>query len=142
MQKWLVVMMSVVALGSLAAQQPAQKPEPQAQVQGPTFRSGVDVIAVDVAVVDGRGNPVEDLLRPDFSVKIDGKERRIVSAEHVKIDVNAARERAANPFESFYTTNLMKSDGRMILLAVDQLGIRTGAADTGVGLQVPRQAEP
>ena len=38
MQKWLVVMMSVVALGSLAAQQPAQKPEPQAQVKGPTFR--------------------------------------------------------------------------------------------------------
>jgi len=128
MKKGLVVIMSVVAAGSLAAQEPARKPEPQAPVHGPTFRTGVDVIAVDVAVVDGRGNPVEDLLRPDFSVKIDGKERRIVSAEHVKIDVNAARERAANPFESFYTTNLVKSDGRMIVLAVDQLGIRMGGA--------------
>lgn len=128
MKNGLVVMMSVVAVGWLAAQEPARKPEPQAPVQGPTFRTGVDVIAVDVAVVDARGNPVEDLLRPDFTVKIDGKERRIVSAEHVKIDVNAARERAANPFESYYTTNLVKTDGRLIVLAVDQLGIRMGSA--------------
>lgn len=107
----------------LAAQAPEQDPP-----QGPTFRTGVDVIAVDVAVVDQKGQPVEDLLPPDFVVKIDGQQRRVVSAEHVRIDVEAARREAADPFESMYTTNLKPSNGRQIVLAVDQLGIRFGAA--------------
>src|SRR5262245_31850356 len=56
-------------------------------VQGPTFRTGVEIIAVDVGVVDRRGRPVEDLRAPDFSVKVNGEVRRVVSAELVKVDV-------------------------------------------------------
>ena len=81
-----------------------------------------------MSVVDGNGRPVEDLLAPEFAVKIDGEERRVVSAEHVRIDVEAARREAADPFETLYTTNLRPSNGRQIVLAVDQLGIRFGAA--------------
>jgi VWFA-related protein len=112
-----------IAVASLAAQ-----PQSQAPVQGPTFRTGVEVIAVDVAVVDSNGRPVEDLLPPDFAVKIDGEPRRVVSAEQVKIDVEAARREAADPFETLYTTNLRPPNGRMIVIAVDQLGIRFGSA--------------
>jgi len=96
-------------------------------MQGPTFRPGVDVIAVDVAVVDGRGKPVEDLLSPDFVVKIDGVSRRVVSAEQVKIDIEAARREYAERVETLYTTNLTPPNGRMIVIAVDQLNIRPGA---------------
>ena len=97
--------------------------------QGPTFRTGVELIAVDVAVVDGKGTPVENLLPPDFEVEIDGEPRRVVSAEHVKIDVEAARrEAAADPFETLYTTNLKPPNGRLIVIAIDQLGIRFGSA--------------
>ncbi len=97
--------------------------------QGPTFRTGVELIAVDVAVVDGKGAPVENLLPPDFEVEIDGEPRRVVSAEHVKIDVEAARrEAAADPFETLYTTNLKPPNGRLIVIAIDQLGIRFGSA--------------
>src|SRR5688500_9586634 len=129
--KKLLVLVSCVAAVSLAAQAPQQpEPVPQAQtpIQGPTFRTGVDVIAVDVAVVDDRGKPVADLLPPDFAVKIDGQLRRVVSAEQVRIDVEAARKQAANPFETLYTTNLVPANGRMIVLAVDQGQIRIGAA--------------
>lgn len=111
---------AAVSLGAQTASEPA--------AQGPTFRTGVDVVAVDVAVTDGNGRPVEDLLAPDFVIKIDGEVRRVVSADHVRIDVDAARREAANPFETLYTTNLKPPNGRMFVLAVDQLAIRFGGA--------------
>jgi VWFA-related protein len=123
-----------------AQQQPAPPPPPpQPQQQGqaqeqqqplptPTFRTGVDVIAVDVAVSDQRGRPVEDLLAPDFEVKIDGMPRKVISAELVKIDVEAAKRQAADPFDPVFTTNQTPRNGRMIMLALDQLHVRTGAA--------------
>ena len=124
MKQLLALILAVTAGAvSLSAQQQAETP-----AQGPTFRTGVDVIAVDVAVVDGKGVPVENLLPPDFIVKIDGQPRRVVSAEHVKIDVEAARREAADPFETLYTTNLKPPNGRQIVIAVDQGNIRFGSA--------------
>jgi VWFA-related protein len=125
-----VLLLPCQALAQAQAQPEAQPPTPAApQIQGPTFRTGVEVIAVDVSAVDGRGKPVEDLLAPDFLVKIDGELRRVVSAEQVRIDVEAARRDAAEKekVESLYTTNLTPPNGRMIILAVDQLNIRPGA---------------
>jgi VWFA-related protein len=123
--KQLLALVLAVTAGTvaLAAQQQAETP-----AQGPTFRTGIDVVAVDVAVVDGKGQPVENLLPPDFIVKIDGQPRRVVSAEHVKIDVEAARREAADPFETLYTTNLKPPNGRQIVIAVDQGNIRFGSA--------------
>jgi VWFA-related protein len=117
------VVVSVAAVVPLAGQSQTETTE-----QGPTFRTGIDLIAIDVSVVDRAGQPVEDLLAPEFEVKIDGEVRRVVSAEHVKIDVEAARREAADPFETLYTTNLRPVNGRQIVIAVDQLGIRFGGA--------------
>ena len=130
MRTLLVALASAAALvfcGEAAAQTPPPPPSPQSQIQGPTFRTGVEVIAVDLAVVDGRGKPVEDLLAPDFVVKIDGEARRVVSAEQVKTDVEAARREYTERAETLYTTNLVPTNGRMIVIAVDQLNIRPGA---------------
>jgi VWFA-related protein len=52
--------------------------------QQPTFRSGVDVIAVDVQVVDPSGNPISALAPGDFQVSISGKSRRVVSADFIR----------------------------------------------------------
>ena len=51
--------------------------------QAPVFRSGVEVMEVDVTVVDGQGMPIRDLRAPEFTVTIDGQPRRVVSAEFV-----------------------------------------------------------
>jgi len=51
----------------------------------PTFRAGVDVIAVDVQVVAKDGRPIADLEKGKFSVTIDGHERRIVSVDQVRL---------------------------------------------------------
>jgi VWFA-related protein len=108
-------------------QQPAQAPRPDEPIQGPTFKTGVDLIAIDVAVVDRRGFPVEDLHAPEFSVKIDGEVRRVVSAELVKVDVEAAKKQVTDKTESFYTSNLTPPNGRQIIIAVDQVNIRPGS---------------
>ena len=124
MKKLLILVFLVAAVVTVAGQ--AQQSSPQAPDQGPTFRTGVEVIAVDVGVVDGRGRPVPDLLAPDFAVKIDGAPRRVVSADYVRIDVEAARREAADPVEPLYTTNLRPPNGRLIVIAFDQAGVRSG----------------
>ena len=123
-----VLAAALVTLTAQSQQQPQSQSPTEPAAQGPTFRTGVELIAVDVAVVNRNGQPVEDLLAPDFVVKIDGQPRRVVSAEHVRIDLDAARREAANPFEPLYTTNLRPQNGRMFVIAVDQIGTRLGSA--------------
>ena len=102
--------------------------------QQPTFRTGVDVITVDVGAVDSRGQPVTDLHAPEFTVKIDGQARRVVSADLVKYEYTPDNGVTRRPtqkqqaFETLYTTNITQPEGRMIMIAVDQMNIRPGAA--------------
>ena len=135
MKKLLVVLIGVAAAvanpriqAQQAPQTPAATPPSQAsQDQTPTFRAGVDLTTIDVAVVDGRGRPVEDLRPAEFSVRIDGEPRRVVTAELVKVDVEAAKKQVADATETFFTTNMTPPNGRQIVLAIDQLNIGPGA---------------
>lgn len=118
----LVVLLCLSAVAPAAGQTP-----PEAPTQGPTFRTGVDVITVDVAVVDRNGKPVEDLRAPEFTVRIDGEPRRVVTAELVKVNIEAAKKKVADKSETFFTSNLAPIDGRMILIAIDQSNVRPGS---------------
>ena len=59
---------------------------PQDATQKPqtTFRSGLDVIAVDVQVIDRNGVPVPGLGPDKFEVTINGRRRRVLSAELIE----------------------------------------------------------
>lgn len=93
-----------------------------------TFRTGVEVVTIDVGATDSSGRPVLDLRAPEFQVKVDGKLRQVVSAQLVFFDVEAAKRAAVAPVEdTFFTTNIGPPEGRMILIAVDQSSIRPGA---------------
>ena len=123
MKQVLLAGVLVAAAASLGAQTSSQAP-----VQGPTFRTGVDVITVDVAAVDAQGKPVAGLLAPEFVVRVDGQPRRVVSVQQVRTDVETARRaQAADPFESSFSTNITPSEGRLIVIAVDELNIRPGS---------------
>jgi VWFA-related protein len=117
-----------------AAAPPAAGPEQPATdtqtepMQRPTFRTGVELVTVDVTVLDDQGRPVKDLRAPEFTVKIDGKLRRVVSAEYVEIDIAAAKKAAEFPVESHFTTNFGPPAGRSIVFVVDQGNIRAGGA--------------
>jgi VWFA-related protein len=122
------VLAGLIAVGAQEQQQkPAETQKQEEPIQGPTFKTGIDLVAIDVAVVDRRGRPVEDLRAPEFSVKIDGEVRRVVSAELIKVDVEAAKKEVADKTESFYTSNLTPPNGRQIVIAVDQVNIRPGS---------------
>jgi VWFA-related protein len=94
--------------------------------QLPRFQASIDVTSVDVTVVDSGGRPVMNLQPEDFSVRIQGIARRVVSAEWVSL---ATPERSsAAPPPPGYSTNENATGGRLIVFLVDQPNIRFGGA--------------
>jgi VWFA-related protein len=80
--------------GALLMQSPAGSQQQQQQ-QPPAFRSGVELVTVDVQVVDRQGNPVTGLKPEQFDVTIDGKRRKVVSAQ--LIDAASGTPHPSNP---------------------------------------------
>src|SRR5688500_1244017 len=67
----------------VAARQTPSKPEA-------TFKSGVDVVHVDVSVLDKDRHPVQGLSAADFVVREDGKVRPVVAFTAVELPPKAA----------------------------------------------------
>src|SRR4029079_9307548 len=97
------------------------------QAQQPNFRAGVEVIPVDVGVVDGSGRPMANLGPSDFTVRVGGQPRRVVSAEWVPLGAGSDNRQAESAPEGF-TTNDAALGGRLIVVAIDQPNIRFGSA--------------
>lgn len=81
----------------------------------PVFRTGVELLVVDARVVDGRGGVVPSLRAEDFQVQLDGRDRRVVSAEFV-----SATTPRLTPEDADISSNVGSDDRRTILLAIDQ----------------------
>ena len=105
---------------SVAAQQTQPPPKP-------SFQAGVEVTSLDVTVVDDRGKPFANLTPDDFVVRIDGAQRRVVSAEWIPLSAPEPAA-AAPPPPDGYSTNDSATGGRLIIIAVDQPNIRFGGA--------------
>ena len=69
----------LVAAVPLLAQQSGTPP------QAPTFRAGVELVAVDFLAVDGQGRPLPDLKPSEVTLKIDGKPREVRSLQLVRV---------------------------------------------------------
>ncbi len=67
----------------------AAPPQTQQGQPQPTFRAGINYVAVDVIVTDRRDNPVVDLRKEEFEVFEDGKPQPIEEFRLVKIDATA-----------------------------------------------------
>ena len=93
---------------------------PHAQ-QPPVFRTGVDLVTVDVTVLDGSGTPIEGLGADRFEVRVDNASRRIVWAEYVRHHLVPTP--APDP-RGHFDTNEGRNPGRLILVAVDQTHVR------------------
>jgi VWFA-related protein len=89
--------------------------------QAPVFRSSVDLIAVDVQVVDRNGNPIEQLAPDTFDVSINGRRRKVVSAEFIrqapKDSTTLSRLAEANP--TIVPTVSDTEQGRLFIVAID-----------------------
>ena len=72
----------------------AQPPEGQL-----TFRSGVDVIEIDVNVIDRDGQPhYATSTASDFRVRIDGEDRRVMQAQYVSLRSGSISAAAVDAF--------------------------------------------
>src|SRR6185369_17615077 len=60
-----------------------QAPRAQDAPQQPTFRTGVDLIQLDVTVLDQNRRPVQGLTAADFTVLENGKPQRIVAVSAI-----------------------------------------------------------
>jgi VWFA-related protein len=63
----------LLAGAAVAAQQP----------QVPTFRSGVEVVRLDVTVLDKNRRPIRDLKQEDFTVTVDGVAQPLVAFDRI-----------------------------------------------------------
>jgi VWFA-related protein len=100
------------SMATLSAQGAGQRPD-QAQDRPAPIRVTVDVVAVDVQVIDRQGRPVPDLGPDKFTVTINGRRRRVVSAERIASDTGGPTA----PSTSMSAAASML--GRVIVLAVD-----------------------
>ena len=91
--------------------------------QQATFKSGVDLVAVDVSIVDKNGRPVDDLKLDEFTLKVDGKTRKLTSAEFINLRRTDDR---TDPEPTTYSTNQGAKPGRLILIVVDEGNIHKG----------------
>jgi VWFA-related protein len=119
----LAALLVVVAAGSPGAQQPLQPPQTPPQ---PVFRSGVETLPLDVTVVNGRGEPIRDLIASDFTVRLDGRPRRVLSAQWVPSATVATSATAAPALPDGYVSNEQSTGGRLIVLVIDQPNIPFG----------------
>jgi VWFA-related protein len=95
--------------------------------QQPTFRSVVDLIAVDVQVVGSDGTPIEQLDPGAFEVSIEGRSRKVVSAQFVRQAADGASPRkltsSAPPLPSDAPPG---ADGRTFIIAIDNGSFEAG----------------
>jgi VWFA-related protein len=138
----LAAIVAIAALDAQAPQPPAPAPAPAtaqtpAGEQTPVFRAGVEVLPLDVVVLDRDGRQVTDLTSADFQIEVDGRSRRVATAEYIKLTdpvaASLARDapkpfRVEAPDTGISTNNAGGPVGRAVLLLVDQGNIRFGAA--------------
>jgi VWFA-related protein len=113
--------LAVGVIAMLALQQAAQ----------PTFKSGVDLVAVDVHVVDKNGNPITDLRPEDFEVQIGGKTQRVVSATLVSYTSRApaaASSSAADDTNNSSPASTSPRPRRTFILAIDEHSLHVSNA--------------
>ena len=104
-----------------------------------TFRTGVELVAVDFLVSDRDGRPVADLQTGDVSLKVDGKVRDIRTLQFVPVGGKdaATATAATNALAVPYASNDRDGTGRLVLFVVDEDHIRT--ANTRIIVDGSRQ---
>src|SRR4051794_33536625 len=86
--------------------------------QTTTFRSNVNMLAVDAMVVDRTGTPILGLLPDDFGVTVNNQPRRVVSATLVKYADSTAPSVSGSitppmTLASMLTPGRVSDDGRV-----------------------------
>ncbi len=112
--------LATLALAALVARLPAR-------AQQPVFRTAVDVIAVDVQIVDAKGNPIDRLGANAFEVSIEGHRRKVLSASFIRSDTSDTSIGRSDP-SSLAAAAPAAGAGRTFILAIDNESFKVGDA--------------
>jgi VWFA-related protein len=123
-----LVGVALVCLAGSAPWPPDARPSAQSAPQAiPTFRSGVDIIQLDVVVLDRNRKPVTGLTAQDFTILEDGKPRPLAAFAPVTLPEWPAPDPMApasatwtREVSSDVSTNQRPGDGRVIVIVMDQ----------------------
>jgi VWFA-related protein len=138
---WLFLAVLTIAAGAVPSARQSQAPPVQGQpptppAQGqqparPTFRTGVNVVRVDVIVTGRDGRSVDDLGQADFEVTEDGKPQSIETFKLVKAD---GQVRPGDPeprqirTESDEESEAARDDVRLFAIFFDDYHVRRTSA--------------
>jgi VWFA-related protein len=114
----IVGLTTTLAMGALAVTSAQDAPQQPAA----PLRLAIDVVPVDVGIIDSDGRPVPGLAAKDFTLDVDGRSRRIVSAQYVSAVREAAPPAAS---QSTFSSNA-GGGGRLIMFVVDRGNIAPG----------------
>ena len=118
-------MRGAVAVACLVVLAASGEP-PRAQTPSQTFRTGVDLVQVDVTVLDHDRRPIRDLTEADFTVLEDGKPRPIAAFTPVELpppDPEPPAKWMLN-VRSDVVSNDISHEGRLVVILMDR-SIRT-----------------
>jgi len=119
-----VALLVIALLGCRVFLAQARPPQQSQEQPPPRIRVTVEVVPVDVQVLDRAGQPVPALGPEKFTVTINGKRRRVISAEQIRTDTN---DEGAS---SFNGGPLSTAPKRVIMIAVDCVSFdATGSRD-------------
>jgi VWFA-related protein len=117
---------SLVVLGVLvgsAVIAPAQEPQ---QAPPSVFRSGVDLVRLDVRVTGADGRPVEDLRADEIEVTEEGQTRPVLLFQHVHTASGSYAEVATRTIGGEVSTNQGAPRGHLYVIIFDQHHISAG----------------
>jgi VWFA-related protein len=106
----------IVGLAMLGARGQPPAPQPEA-----TFRTGVDLVQVDVSVLDEDRKPVRGLTAADFTIKEDGKPRPVAAFSAVSLPPRPPGPSAAwmGEIAPDVVANTVPRDGRLVVIVMD-----------------------
>lgn len=124
--RWAMLGM-LVALSAQSAQPPAASTPAQQPPQGqrpPVFRSGAEVVRVDVAVLDGNGRPIRNLRAEDFELAEDNAPQTIQSFSELDLAAEPADDRSLEISNGYQAEQeLAREDVRVFLIYWDDYHI-------------------
>ena len=127
-----VVLASATALvgASPAGRQDAPKAAPVAQAAQPqpppVFRSGTDLVRLDIRVTDADGRPIEDLRADEIEIAESGAPRPVLFFQHIQQPQGTYTDAARRTVAAEVSTNQGAPRGSVYVLVFDQWHIRPG----------------
>ena len=90
-----------------------QQPAPQQST--PVFRSGVDLVRLDVRITDREGNPINDIRPEEIQITDAGEHRPVLLFQHIAESGRSYAESAARTVSAEVSTNQAPRGQRMPL---------------------------